>query len=144
MLAYFLKESALYFLSLCKRGRPVEGGQRTSRFAFELNKIRKNPNFAHFRLFVPSHDAPNELSVSLTSDLHDLRVWPLGDSTGKGRGKKAIARADLRVSTVSSTNLAVVHAVPPRRHALFVGWASIEKQKSIAQVLALKATLVTR
>jgi hypothetical protein len=130
---------------LFKRGQRITDDARTSRFAFENSKIRRAAGIAHPRLF--EVDDTLGLSISLTEGLSEDPVWHLGDIAGKNRGKKAIARADISTTAIAThTKLSCVHDVPPRRHALMVGWpsADLEQRKNIAQVLASKAKLVTR
>ena len=87
-----------------------------------------------------------ETSVFRTANLSEPVVWELGDLfVGAGRGKKPIARADLRASKVQESGLRLRPDSWPARHANITGWPKEKDERmDYAQLLAADAALVLR
>jgi hypothetical protein len=82
------------------------------------------------------------LSVGVTTGLSLGELWRLGDDIGIPRDQPAIAVRDFTPLTIEACAeawpLCVVHDVPPRRHALILGWPEVENteaRKNVAMSL---------
>lgn len=90
------------------------------------------------RAFMPPSDL--KLSVFQIQDLADLQIWQLGDEHVSDSVR---ARGDFTVSIVTQLGLNADPDDVPERHVNIIGWPEEKhEQKSIAQELAAKATLV--
>ena len=82
-----------------------------------------------------------EVSVFRIDRLSEKQVWTIGrDVVGGTKNPKA--RGDIKAAKVRESQLDVLAAEPPPRHANLVGWPSEKsEQKLIAKQLAAGAIL---
>jgi hypothetical protein len=78
--------------------------------------------------------------------LTESAIWPIGDFAGSKRGKNAIARAEVRCSTIREIGFVVrVHPKEHPRHVNVGPWpAPKDEQKALALELCAKSALIVR
>lgn len=84
--------------------------------------------------------------MQFIDELSQTEIWRIGDVVGEQRDKQAVARADLKKSSVLAIGLSVEMApgVHPH-HADVGGWPpEKERQKAIALELRAKSQLLLR
>ena len=134
---------------------PIGSTERLSRFIFDRKAFSAATGNIDFREFLPPKKGAytGECSVVRTAQLSEDAVWVVGRkiaarTTGRPvRARGDFKRAAAKVSHANGWQLDVQPSVPPRRHAVVVGWPPVserEKRKSLAQQLRLGAQLVVR
>ena len=132
---------------------PISDAERLSRFVFDRRGFAVSKKTINYRQFLPpkTGEYSEEVSVMRTEGLAENAVWALGQKLATGRsGRRVQARGDfaapaVRSSRVGAWQLNVRPSVPPRRHALIVGWppaSERDARKSLAQQLRRDARLV--
>jgi hypothetical protein len=132
--------------------REVDATDRLSRYVTQDDHFRPNRPPAdqlNFRAFLPSPKDPDELSIARTTDLEEGDVWALGERMITAvSGRPVIARGDLSFAAITELAIGGTRPLrvkldePPERHALIVGWASldgVDARKQAAQLLRAAA-----
>jgi hypothetical protein len=118
-------------------------GKELSRFIFSQKQY--GSGMAKPGAFLPAKDK-FVISMCWIDLLGEAAIWSMGDFVGQNRGKRALARADLGATTVTSLKLSLLDtpAFHPR-HVDVAGWPlGKDEQKSIALDLCAKSKLSIR
>lgn len=123
----------------------IEPEETVGRFLFQNSDYSRSANRPKQKVFLPEkHPTLNrwETSVCRINKASETRVWEIGNKIREPR--QVVARADIDVQYVSSTQL-LVEAVPEEgyaEHAVITNWPDEkEKQKEMAANLVFHATL---
>jgi len=111
-----------------------------SKFIFNKSQFSSSNKRVKYSVFIPPSN--RRLSVFRSTDLSENEVWEIGNAIGIERKLTLLARADIRVASVTKTGLEIdVDDIPPR-HANIVGWPDEDSEiKLKAMELAENAQL---
>jgi hypothetical protein len=143
----FLKS---FFLILRESFRKADSGVETevgndenlSHFIFSRTWFSPNTARVKYNAFMPRK---GEVSVFRIDKLSEKQVWTIGRDVVGGGTKNPKARGDIKAAKVRESQLDVLAAEPPPRHANLVGWPSAKSEQIlIAKQLAARAILKLR
>lgn len=129
------------FLSDKESITTISDKESLARFVFESNRIRKD------KTVKPDAFMPNinlETSVTIKSDLSDLRLWEIGQIIATNMNKPLYGHADIIAADVRKNSVLDIVPKPETdnpNHANIIGWPEDkDKKKILAQELAAVAT----
>lgn len=111
-----------------------------SKFIFNNSQFSSQNKRVKYSVFIPPRN--KRLSVFRIAELSENEVWEIGNAVGIERNLKLLARADIKVSSVTKIGLGIDADDIPPRHANIVGWPDEDSEiKLKALELAEKAQL---
>jgi len=135
-----------YFLRSGRVLKEVNGQESIARYITNKSWYSRVKNIVKPRAFMPPLDL--KLSVFRIDNLSKPEIWKIGIKKVINKMNKPTnlhGRADILALNILDSNLQIEPDNTPPRHANIIGWPELkEKQKSIAQELAAKASLTLR
>lgn len=111
-----------------------------TKYIFNKSQFSSLNKRVKYSVFIPP--ANRRLSVFRIVNLSENEVWEIGNDVGTERELTLLARADIKVSSVTETGLKIDADDRPPRHANIVGWPDEDSAiKLKAMELAEKAQL---
>ena len=133
-----------YFLKKDKIPKEINSQEIIARYLTSKKWYSRVNDIAKPQAFMPPPDL--NLSVFRIDNLSEPEIWKLGfkkviDKMNQPRHLRG--RADIQALRILENNLQIDPDNTPPRHANIIGWPELkEEQKSIAQELAAKASLM--
>ncbi len=111
-----------------------------TKFIFNKSQFSSSNKRVKYSVFIPPSN--RRLSVFRVVGLSETAVWEIGNDVGTERELTLLARADIKVSSVTKIGLEIDADDIPPRHANIVGWPAEDSEiKLRAMELAEKAKL---
>ena len=133
-----------YFLKRDSVTEEISGRETLSRYITSKRWYSRKKNIVKPQAFMPP---PNHrLSVFRIDNLSETEIWKIGFNkviSKMNPPRNLHGRADILALNILENNIQIEPDNIPPRHADIVGWPELkEEQKSIAQELAAKASLM--
>jgi hypothetical protein len=133
-----------YFLKRGSVQKEISGRETIARYITSKRWHSRKKNIVKPQAFMPP---PNhKLSVFRIDNLSETEIWKIGFNkviSKMNPPRNLHGRADILALNILENNLQIEPDNIPPRHADIVGWPELkEEQKSIAQELAAKASLM--
>ncbi len=111
-----------------------------TKYIFNKSQFSSSNKRVKYSVFIPPSN--RRLSVFRIVGLSENQVWEIGNAIGTERELTLLARADIRVSSVTKTGLEIDADDIPPRHANIVGWPAEDSEIKLRAIeLAEKAQL---
>lgn len=111
-----------------------------TKYIFNKSQFSSSNKRVKYSVFIPPSN--RLLSVFRIVGLSEAEVWEIGNAVSTERGLTLLARADIKVSSVTKTDLEIDADDIPPRHTNIVGWPAEDSEiKLRAMELAEKAQL---